>query len=339
VTREDPLAELVALGKAPPGTSFTDLIEAARPALQRLAPSTSMNAQWLSAERTPRGLYTHVLQPGDLREYVLEYWKSDPMTPQGMLADGAAITLAQASRGLVIKTNPYFNELLPRLDVGRIVGASCAVPGGEMFQIAAQRWRGAEDFGRLEIKRWSLAAMEIVRAIAALSFRERATGEETCGVLLFDRGAQLLHADEGSGPLFARLVAEGHGPWLASIVREVATLARPARDRLLTVPIDGAALQLRLSLVLGVGPRPLVAAGLSLEIDPCERVRKRAEQLGLSPRTASVVAHVARGLTNREVAHALGVKPVTVRDHLRHAFSVLGVHSRTELVSRLLRSD
>lgn len=40
---------------------------------------------------------------------------------------------------------------------------------------------------------------------------------------------------------------------------------------------------------------------------------------------------VARGLTNKEVAHELVVSPHTVDAHLKHVYTKLGIHSRVEL--------
>src|SRR5581483_9535142 len=194
----------------PRGTSFEKLLEAARPKLERIVPSISSNAQWLGADRVPRGLYCHVIQPHDLRDYVREYWKSDPMMEQGILANGLATTLGRSAPRKVIEQTPYWNDLVITMGIGQIIGASCKLPNGEFFQVAAHRPVGVPDFTDAELRRWTVAAAEVTRAVAALALREHETGDETCGVLVFDATGQLLHADEGAGPLFARLVARGH---------------------------------------------------------------------------------------------------------------------------------
>ena len=55
--------------------------------------------------------------------------------------------------------------------------------------------------------------------------------------------------------------------------------------------------------------------------------------LGLTLREAEVLALVARGQTNAEIAAALGTRPATVRKHLERIFRKLGVHRRTEAAS------
>jgi DNA-binding CsgD family transcriptional regulator len=60
-----------------------------------------------------------------------------------------------------------------------------------------------------------------------------------------------------------------------------------------------------------------------------------ARQLGLTKRQAEVLAWVARGLTNAEIATTLSLSPHTVRKHLENAFTRLGVHSRGRAIASL----
>jgi DNA-binding NarL/FixJ family response regulator len=52
----------------------------------------------------------------------------------------------------------------------------------------------------------------------------------------------------------------------------------------------------------------------------------------LTHREEQVVALVADGLSNREVAHELGLSEHTVKKYLFHIFDKLGISSRVELV-------
>jgi DNA-binding CsgD family transcriptional regulator len=66
--------------------------------------------------------------------------------------------------------------------------------------------------------------------------------------------------------------------------------------------------------------------------------RRRAahhEMAAVTPREREVISHVARGRTNGEVAHLLGISPGTVRKHLENAYEKLGVHTRTAAVAAL----
>ena len=57
-------------------------------------------------------------------------------------------------------------------------------------------------------------------------------------------------------------------------------------------------------------------------------------QADLSAREVEILAAVARGLSNREIARALVISEATVKTHLVHVFTKLDVDSRTAAVAR-----
>lgn len=65
-----------------------------------------------------------------------------------------------------------------------------------------------------------------------------------------------------------------------------------------------------------VGPGP----------DPAHAVRVS----GLTPRETEVLLHVARGLSNAEIAASLGISPSTVKDHVAEILAELGVRDRLQ---------
>jgi DNA-binding CsgD family transcriptional regulator len=78
--------------------------------------------------------------------------------------------------------------------------------------------------------------------------------------------------------------------------------------------------------------RALPAIGLGL------RSFSSLKRLGdLSPREREIVEYVCLGYANRDIALACGTSPNTVRNQLSSIFGKLGVASRTELVTRVLR--
>jgi DNA-binding CsgD family transcriptional regulator len=62
------------------------------------------------------------------------------------------------------------------------------------------------------------------------------------------------------------------------------------------------------------------------------------ESLGLTRREAEVLAWVAQGKSNAEVAALLGTRPRTVHKHLDHIFDKLGVENRTAAAAQALAS-
>jgi DNA-binding CsgD family transcriptional regulator len=65
-------------------------------------------------------------------------------------------------------------------------------------------------------------------------------------------------------------------------------------------------------------------------------LQERCDTLGLTPRERQVLAWVARGQTNLEVAETLWISPATVRKHLENIYAKLGVGSRTAAAARFL---
>lgn len=54
----------------------------------------------------------------------------------------------------------------------------------------------------------------------------------------------------------------------------------------------------------------------------------------LSPRENEVLLHIAKGLTNREIAEQLFVSENTIKTHINNIYSKLGVSRRTQAVSK-----
>jgi len=58
----------------------------------------------------------------------------------------------------------------------------------------------------------------------------------------------------------------------------------------------------------------------------------------LTPREAEVLALIAGGLTNAEIAERLFVSPTTIRPHINHLFAKAGLRDRTQAVNYAYRT-
>ena len=68
------------------------------------------------------------------------------------------------------------------------------------------------------------------------------------------------------------------------------------------------------------------------------RLPRPAGDLGLTRREAEILAWVARGHTNEQIATALSLSNHTVRKHLENAFVRLGVHTRAAAIAKAYES-
>jgi DNA-binding NarL/FixJ family response regulator len=66
------------------------------------------------------------------------------------------------------------------------------------------------------------------------------------------------------------------------------------------------------------------------------RPREPADTAGLSAREREVLAFLAEGRTNREIAAALSVSVATVKSHLVHIYAKLGAGNRNEALGKAL---
>jgi DNA-binding NarL/FixJ family response regulator len=70
---------------------------------------------------------------------------------------------------------------------------------------------------------------------------------------------------------------------------------------------------------------------VALDMVP-RREPARPPALGLTPRETHVVALIAAGAPNKQIARQLGLSMNTVKSHIRTAYRSMGVTSRTQAV-------
>jgi DNA-binding NarL/FixJ family response regulator len=74
---------------------------------------------------------------------------------------------------------------------------------------------------------------------------------------------------------------------------------------------------------------------LVLPREVLERVERGTDQK-LSPRELEILLLIARGLSNRQIAHALRLSEATIKRHLANLYPKIGVSSRGEATSKAL---
>jgi len=83
--------------------------------------------------------------------------------------------------------------------------------------------------------------------------------------------------------------------------------------------------------------RAVAAGGTSFSDGIMQTYELRASAKGLSDREKEVLQAAAKGLTNQEIADAIGVSFSTVKVYLKHAFAKLDVSDRAEAIATAIR--
>ncbi len=73
-----------------------------------------------------------------------------------------------------------------------------------------------------------------------------------------------------------------------------------------------------------------------LTSDDGEDSQRLIDKFGLSQREAEVLVWLARGKTNREMGHILGISPRTINKHLEQVFKKLEVDNRTNAAAKVI---
>jgi len=179
----------------------------------------------------------------------------------------------------------------------------------------------------------------VERLIARLGYEVRvaASGEEALALLEGDRPAIAIVEVELPGLNGLAVLQELHAafgsdlPVILTTAERDTPLDRTAglllgADDYLVKPLNPAELAARIRRLL-----PEVAAGNG------EGNGKRNGHFNLSPREREILALLADGKTQREIAAALFISPKTVATHIQRLLAKLGVHSRAQAVAAAFR--
>ncbi|HVF74100.1 MAG TPA: response regulator transcription factor [Acidimicrobiales bacterium] len=189
------------------------------------------------------------------------------------------------------------------------------------------------------VDEWPLVRVGVAQTLRARGVRvlaEVARGDEAVhlaatggGTLLF---LGLVH-DTAPSELVRRAVAAG--------VVVVALVDHVSRDELAGMAGHGvSALLLRTVSAeelgdalnrIGRGERVIAPALLPLLVGA---VTTGVDEGGLTRKEREVLARLADGMSNREIAEALYITPATVKTHLAHIYTKLGVANRQEALAR-----
>lgn len=249
-----------------------------------------------------------------------DVWLEFPLLRRHLAGDFGAAKLSDLPRRAFRRTR-YYRLVLEPLGVTDALDVAIPSPNWHLKRFSLDRCTSdfsARDrlvldalqphFARL----WRTAELRR-RLRAAIAGLEQASEHDPRGVVLLTVDQRI----EFASPPAHRLLREHFGasrgaklppPLVDWLEAGAGTLERRLGDRVLTVERSGDSLLL-------------------------EETR---DELPLTTRERQILALVARGKTNREIAQSLSIAPTTVRKHLENIYAKLGVRTRTAAATCLL---
>jgi DNA-binding NarL/FixJ family response regulator len=207
--------------------------------------------------------------------------------------------MSEPVRVLVVDDQALVREgLMTLLEVAPDIKPVASAADGEEAVALAARHR--PDVVLMDLRMPKLGGVEATRQILAQR-------PETEIVVL------TTHADEASILDALRAGARGYLTKDAGITEISRAVHAAANHQALLDPV----VQSRLVAAASAGARPAPRSSLPDE---------------LTPREGEVLALIARGLSNREIADTLVVSETTIKTHINHVFAKIGARDRAQAV-------
>lgn len=305
--------------------------------------------------------------PGSVDAYRAGYYELDPILAPGLQTmrsakteHGAFVTLISGFHGR--SDASYYTNFLRRYDIGHILGIVMPVRTinrSELLCLGFHRVQGADGFADREVHllRDLMPLMQTV--LTNLAFRdamhlneqvEHAMADSVAGAgfVVLDEDLMVCHANQRGlaqlglyrgaadvadnrrnvfGELRERLYRMPH----AEARRQTFTIGIPSSG---TGAVETIAVEAH--MFQSFDGRPSYVLVTNSAEERCA-IKAACTRAGLSERETEVARLVCAGQSNALIGRELGITFRTVENHLRSAYHKVGVHSRTQLVSHLLR--
>jgi PAS domain S-box-containing protein len=155
---------------------------------------------------------------------------------------------------------------------------------------------------------------------------------DTHGIIRWVNPAGRRVVGDVTGRQFTSVVApEEIGRARQSFAQKVVGNVDATDEEVVLVQDDGDRVNVEISAVpLYAGGKIIGVFGQVVHVD---EEPERPPHPSLTPRQAEVLRLLERGHSTHQISRELHLSPETVRNHIRHLFRALGVHSRIEAVA------
>jgi DNA-binding CsgD family transcriptional regulator len=342
------------------GLPSEQLMPALLKAVRQFVDADSAGFFWVDARGDMTSLYAERLLPAPVRKLYFErYYDSGASSFKRAFTErvqGQAPVIA-VSISAAVERSPYYNDVFRLLDAHHVLYGIVREQGEAIGQLSLYRPKSAPAFSAAQRADLSSVMPYVAHGVSHRSPRgtDRAefvdTEDDAVFLIGVDGGIRQLSAKSERLLALATLGKIGPDQMLSGIEET----ARPALRRLaerLGAVLSGAEGGPPSLIVHNAWGRFLLRAysisDAPLKGDTHIAIRiKRQETmllkfvealsgLELSPQQREAAVGLAKGLSNRELADAMGVSINTVAYHLKQLFQRLDTHDRQQMVTKVL---
>jgi DNA-binding CsgD family transcriptional regulator len=232
-----------------------------------------------------------------------------------------------------------WREVIEPLGWGDELRVALQVDGRTWGFLCLHREAGDQPFSEIDVERLAPVLPHLAAAFRRTSLAAQAVPSASVplgpGVVLLDEEGRLVSAT-GSAQAWLQELAPLSTDALPLSILGLAAQVRAGEETSVLRLRSGQSSWVALHGGLLDGPGParvavvIEAAGAELTLPMLSAT------VGLTPREVDVTAAVIRGESTRTIAEQLRISEYTVQTHLKSIFAKTGVHSRRELVGRIL---
>ncbi|MEZ0228876.1 MAG: helix-turn-helix transcriptional regulator [Planctomycetota bacterium] len=280
----------------------------------------------------------HVFQwrpdsPKILSDYQTHYSKIDPVFPWAERNRGVPSIFRRHVEPNFLDTSE-FGEFLRSADVEDLLGINLSMPDGWTLIYSVQRPKGMPHFSERDLAIARLVGPDLEHAAFSALLHERIGAIATPGqdgMVVFTESGEIVRIDDSARVLLDDLLVDGLPTDL--LVSSVRALKERSLERTIRLAAGG---WVRITFARSSEGGGDVVAHVRRMTPGSEIFDAEADRAGLTVREREVAQLASKGAGTREIAHALGTSPATVKHQLSSVYRKTRTTSRTELTALLV---
>ncbi len=297
--------------------------------------------------------------PADMARYLAHYAAIDPfvLRQPGPTELNRTLLLSEVVTPAELARSE-FSDFLAQVPYFHATGMLAGVGQQPVAVVSVHRTQHERDFNDADKAVLDCIGQHLARALVLRRLANDSLLRAETGLAVLDHGGRAVylnapasrflgtqppamlaaavarHGGDGLIRLGAQTFRLGRLPWSAASLLRPFACEDAAADLLGHRPTDGdpAASQAARVAARNRGSIIIVLQPLL----PRTNLHHRLARYGLSPRQCEIATWALRGRTNGEIAREICIGEQTVRDHFQEIYSRIGVHSRTEMIAKVI---